>query len=54
MIAHMGVSSREGVKSHSSALRSCYAKNDCKERVACLMPIIAEIHADAPKDRHQH
>jgi hypothetical protein len=44
MIAQMGVRAKETVKSVSPSLRSCYAKNDCKERVACIMPVIAEVH----------
>jgi hypothetical protein len=52
MIAHLGIG--EAVQSQSSSLNSCYAKPDCKERVACMMPIIAEIHRGAPKDSHKH
>jgi hypothetical protein len=44
MISQMGVRATEAVKSVSPPLRSCYTKNDCKERVACIMPLIAEIH----------
>jgi len=53
MISQMGVRAKEAVKSVSPPLKSCYSKDSCKERVACIMPIIAEIHgSDARHPKH--
>jgi hypothetical protein len=45
LIGQMGTRALEGVKTHHPTLQSCYAKTDCKQRVACIMPIIGQIHA---------
>jgi RNA polymerase sigma factor (sigma-70 family) len=50
MMSRVGPLGREGVERHQTTLRSCYTKADCKERVACIMPVLAEVHgADVKK-----
>ena len=50
MISQMGARAREGVRSHHPSLQSCYSQNDCKQRVACIMPIIGRIHGSELKN----
>jgi RNA polymerase sigma factor (sigma-70 family) len=51
LIGQMGPRALQGVKTHHPTLQSCYTRNDCKERVACIMPIIGRIHEGEAK-RH--
>ena len=51
MVSHMGARAKEGAKSHTATLKSCYTKPNCKERVACMMLVIAEVHAGENEGR---
>jgi len=51
LIGQMGARALQGVKSEGPSLQACYARNDCKERVACIMPIIGRIHEGEARHR---
>jgi hypothetical protein len=44
MIGQMGVRAKQSVQEHHPSLQACYAKDDCKQRIACIMPIIERVH----------
>ena len=52
LIGQMGVRAKQGVQTHHPSLQACYAKPDCKQRIACIMPIIGRIHEGEGKHHH--
>ncbi len=44
LVGQMGPRALQGVKAEGPTLKACYAKGDCKERIACIMPIIGRMH----------
>jgi RNA polymerase sigma-70 factor (ECF subfamily) len=50
LLDQMGPRAKQGASEKRSTLKACYAETDCKTRVACIMPIIAEIHG--PELKH--
>jgi hypothetical protein len=43
MVDHLGKKQRKVANAKLDALKGCYAETDCKRRVECMMPIMAEL-----------